>query len=96
LAAGVWGNKNTLRKIWDLAEDNLTREEIKNNLLLATNREGYTAWHVAARSGTLDELQKIWDLAKDNLTTEEIKSKLLLATNSEENTAWHLAAGGVG
>jgi ankyrin repeat protein len=70
-AAG-WGKLDVLQKIWDLAKDNLTREDIKYKLLLATNGEENTAWHWAARWGKLDVLQKISDLAKDILTTEEI------------------------
>jgi sucrose-6-phosphate hydrolase SacC (GH32 family) len=96
LAAEEWRGEDSLQKIWDLAKDNLTTEEIKYKLLLATNSEGNTAWHIAAgQSVTKYNLQKIWDLAKDNLTTEEIKYKLLLATNSEGNTACYLAAMGL-
>jgi hypothetical protein len=50
---------------------------MKNKLLLATNSEANTVWHLAAGSwNTQGSLQKIWDLAKDNLTTEEIKNRL--------------------
>jgi hypothetical protein len=63
-----------------LAKDNLTTEEIRNKLLLATDNYGCTTWHSAAICGKENVLLKVWDLAKENLTTEEIKSKLLLAT----------------
>jgi hypothetical protein len=58
---------------WDLAKYNLTTEEIKNKLLLATNSGGNTAWQFAAQACVTEHtLRKICDLAKDNLTTEEI------------------------
>jgi hypothetical protein len=58
-------------------------------LLLATNIEGNTVWHLAAEQFLADRaLQKIWDLAKEILISQE----LLLAKNSEGKTAWHLVA----
>jgi hypothetical protein len=69
----------------DFAKDNLRTVEIKNKLLLATNSEGNTAWHLAAQWGTLDALQKMCNLVKDNLTREEIENNF---SNSEGNTAW--------
>jgi ankyrin repeat protein len=77
------GKLAVLQKIWELAKENLTTEEIKSKLLLATDSDGNTTLHLAAEGSNLDVLQKIWDLAKENLTTEEIKSKLLLATDSD-------------
>jgi ankyrin repeat protein len=74
-----------------LVKENLTKQEIKNKLLLATDSEGNTAWHLAAREGELHVLQKIWEMSKDNLATEEIKNKLLLATDSKGTTAWQRA-----
>jgi hypothetical protein len=55
-----------------LAKDNLTRGD-KNMLLLATDIEGNTAWHLTAMWGEVHVLQNIWGLAKNNVTTEEIK-----------------------
>jgi hypothetical protein len=37
-----------MQKLWEWAKENLTTEEIKNNLLLATDSDGKTAWDVAA------------------------------------------------
>jgi len=48
-----------LQIIWELAKENLTREEINNKLLLATDIMNRTVWHVAAKRGTLDVLQII-------------------------------------
>jgi hypothetical protein len=48
-----------------MAKDIVTREEIKNKLLLSTNIKGNTAWHMAAGKGELDRLQKIWNWALD-------------------------------
>jgi len=42
-------------------------------LLLATDLEKMTVWHVAARRGKPELLQKIRGLAEEKLTAEEIK-----------------------
>jgi hypothetical protein len=57
------------------------REEINNKLLLATDNDGMTALHGAAKQGELKIIQKIREWAKEKLTTEEINNKLLLATD---------------
>jgi len=54
-------------KLWDLAEEKLTTEEINNNLLLATDNSGLTAWHWAACNVKLDILLKIWEWAEEKL-----------------------------
>jgi len=46
-----------LQKLWELAEEKLTKKEI-NNKLLATDNESRTASHRAAHVGNLDVLQK--------------------------------------
>jgi hypothetical protein len=71
-----------LQKIWNFAKENLKTQEIKNNLLLATDFKGNTAWHLAAEGGKPDVLKKIRDWANNSLTTEEIKI-MLLATETE-------------
>jgi ankyrin repeat protein len=88
------GKTVTKQKIYDLAKECLTKEEIKNRLLLATNSEGNTAWHLAAEKQHFTEntSRNICDLVKEYLTTEEIKNKLLFATNRKGNTAWTLGA----
>ena len=70
-----------LQKVWEWANENLTREEINNKLLLSTDHEGITAWHWAALWGNLDVLQKVWTWANENLTREEINNKLLATDN---------------
>jgi len=52
--AAKWGNLQVLKKMWEWAEKNLTTEEINNNLLLAIDKKGRTAWHVAAKDGELE------------------------------------------
>jgi aminoglycoside N3'-acetyltransferase len=56
-----------------LAKENLTTKEV-NKLLLATDNEGRTVFHLAADFYKLEVFQGILDWAKDNLTTEEIKN----------------------
>jgi ankyrin repeat protein len=61
-----------MQNLWDWAKRNLTTEEIKSNLLLATDSNGETAWHVAASYNKLDVMQKLWEWAEENVTTEEV------------------------
>ena len=75
------------QKMWDWAEENLTTQEIKNELLLVRSSEGETVWHFAAVRSKLD----FWEWAKENLTREEIKNNLLLDTDREGRTAWDRA-----
>jgi hypothetical protein len=39
-------------------------------LLLATNSEGNTVWHMAVEKGETVAMKELWDLAKDNLKRE--------------------------
>ena len=55
------------------AKENIT-EEIQTKLLLDTDSEGETVWHLTAKRRNLDIRQKICELAKEYLTTEEIKN----------------------
>jgi len=36
-----------MRVIWELAKERLTTEEIKSEMLLRTDCEGWNAWHIA-------------------------------------------------
>jgi ankyrin repeat protein len=71
--AARYGNLDVMRELLEIARENLTTEEIKNNLLLATDSNGQTALHVAASCGNVEVMQKLLVLARENLTTEEIK-----------------------
>ena len=51
-------------KIWEWAEEKLTAEEINNKLLVATDNEGWTAWHNAAYEVYLDILLEVWEWAE--------------------------------
>jgi ankyrin repeat protein len=42
------GKLDILLQVGEWAEEKLTTEEIRNNLLLATGNKGMTAWHWAA------------------------------------------------
>jgi hypothetical protein len=59
-----------LLKIWKLAKENITREELNNTLFSATDKTVRTAWYVAAEEGKTDILLKMWEWAKENLTKE--------------------------
>jgi hypothetical protein len=58
-------------EIWEMAGENVTTEEIKNEILLRTDKEGRTAWHLAECGGQADVMQEIWEMDKEKLTTEE-------------------------
>ena len=45
-------------------------------MLLGTECEGKSAWHLAAEWGNLDTLQKVWEYAEEKLTREEINNKI--------------------
>ena len=40
------GGLELLQKVWEWANENLTSEEINNNLLLITDDEGRTVFHM--------------------------------------------------
>jgi len=42
-----------------LAEKKLTSREINNNLLLATDHEGRTVFHIAVKCGGIELVQKV-------------------------------------
>jgi ankyrin repeat protein len=52
-----------LQKLWVWAEEGqLNSNELKENLLLAKDNEGFTAWHYAARFGRLRGIRDIMEL----------------------------------
>jgi len=53
------------------AKENLTTDEINNKILLATDNQGLTAWHMAFEWGNRETLQKLWECAIENLTIDE-------------------------
>jgi len=63
-----------LLKQWEWAKRKLTTEEINNEILLATDNDGKTIWHLAAGMENGDLLQELWVWVKEALTTEEIKN----------------------
>jgi hypothetical protein len=44
------GNLDILFKVWEFTQQKLTYEEINNNVLLATDNVGLTAFHMVASS----------------------------------------------
>jgi len=69
-----------------LAKGRLTTEEIKNEILLRTDREGRNVWHIATFRSNVDVMQGLWEFAKERLTTEEVKNEMFLRTENEERT----------
>jgi hypothetical protein len=69
-----------------LAKKNLTEEKV-NKMLLATDNEGRTVFHVAAENWKVEVFHGIWNLAKENLTEEGV-NKILLPTDNEGRTVF--------
>jgi len=78
---GSWqqksGNFKVLEELWVFAKGK-TNPEVKNNLLLAKNKYGQTALHVAAE-GSVAILEELWAFAKEEqLNQDDLQNKLLL------------------
>jgi len=56
-----------LQNEWDLAEENLKKEETNNKLLFATDHKRRTVLHFAALNRKFEVLQKLREWAKRNL-----------------------------
>jgi len=67
-------------------------EEINNKLLIGTDNERRTAWHLAALWGNLEALKKVCGWAKENLITDEVNNEIYQALKMREVTFWHVAA----
>jgi len=67
------GQIEVLHKLWDLAKDVLTQEDLKN-MFLGKDNFKRTAWHMAAANGQMELLHKLCDWAKNVLTTEELNT----------------------
>ena len=80
-----WSRLDLLQEIWELAKENLTTEEIKDNLLLGTDTMGRPAWNVAERWMILDLLQEIWKWVQDKSTTKDKTYVVNIIHNGNEN-----------
>jgi len=58
------GQLDLLQKLQEWAEKYLTKEEIKNEILLATDSSGWTVWHFSAERGNLAILEKVREWAE--------------------------------
>jgi ankyrin repeat protein len=63
---------------------------LKDNLLLAKDRNGQTAWHIAAWCGYKEILEALWGWGRE--VQLNLKDDLLLAKDKDGETAWHIAA----
>ncbi|MFT8259208.1 MAG: ankyrin repeat domain-containing protein, partial (plasmid) [Candidatus Symbiodolus clandestinus] len=63
---------------------------LKDDLLLAKDKDGRTAWHWAAEDGTPETLEKLWEFSKE--AKLNLKDDLLLTKDKDGRTAWHWAA----
>jgi len=88
------GKTEVFLKLWDWTKEELTPQEIKNEVLLAKDEKERTVWHMAANTGNAELLENLWKWAGEKLTTEELNNKLFLAKDDMEQTAFHIAAEG--
>ena len=66
------GALELLQKTWEWASEKLISEELNNNLLLATDDEGRTFFHMAAKCRRIEVLKKVCKWANNKVTTEGI------------------------
>ena len=64
-----------LERLRNWAEEQLTPEELNNNLLLALDSDRQTAWHVATETIKLYVLDKLWEWANEELTPKDLSNK---------------------
>jgi ankyrin repeat protein len=62
--AAVRCNTEVLEEIWKLAKDELTTDELIENLLLAKDNAERTVWHDAAEKGHTEVLEILWEFSK--------------------------------
>ena len=85
------GNANIVEFLLDSVQAGEHKDAL-NELLLARDDYGRTAWHLAAEWGNTELLETIWKLAKQKLKTEEIRNKFLLEGIIKGNkNAWQTA-----
>jgi ankyrin repeat protein len=63
-----------------------------DDLLLAQDDYGQTAWHIAAKYGMKDVLERLWGWARE--VHLNLRDDLLLAKDMYGQTAWNIAASG--
>jgi ankyrin repeat protein len=85
------GNANIFAFLLDSVQAGEHKDAV-NQLLLARDHYGRTAWHLAAEWGNTELLETIWKLAKCKLKTEEIRNKLLLGIIQGNKTGWQIVA----
>jgi len=57
--------KKILQKLWVWSEEcQLNSKELKKKLLLAENKQGIAAWHLAAVNRNLEVIEILWFWAK--------------------------------
>jgi hypothetical protein len=70
--ASYSGNVQILGRIWNLAKEQLTPEEL-SKLLLAQNDKRKTVWHVTAQRGEIEVVDKLCEWAKKNSKQRRFK-----------------------
>jgi ankyrin repeat protein len=63
---------------------------LKDDLLLAKNYYGQSAWHIAALKGSTEIVEKLWSLGKEEQVN--LEDDLFLGKNRDGETAFSVAA----
>jgi ankyrin repeat protein len=85
-------NAELLEKLWEMAKENLTAEELSNKLLITKDPRERTACQESSDQGKREILQKLWERTEENLRAELFNSKFLLAEDNLGPTVCHRAA----
>jgi len=68
--AAYGGELDIFCEIWECAEEILTTQEIKHEMLLRTEKWRNGVWQEGVREGILEMLLKTWGGAEEKLTTQ--------------------------
>ena len=74
--AGQNINKEALKILWIWAEETLINPKVLKDFLVSTEKNGHTAWKIAAVAGSIDTLEALWICSKlAEINTEIIASR---------------------
>jgi hypothetical protein len=81
------GHKHTLEALWRWGRE--VQVNLKDDLLLSKDWDGYTAWVSAAERGNKEILEKLWKWGRE--VGVNLKDDLLLAKDRNQFTTWFTA-----
>jgi ankyrin repeat protein len=85
----AWGcHIKSLEQLWLWGRE--VQLNVIDDLLLAQDDYGQTAWHIAEKYGKKEDLETLWGWARK--VQLNLRDDLLLAKDMYGQTAWHIAA----